>query len=343
VFRVELSTADVAASRAFVAELARRYRSVEDPDLVRHASVLAHELPLDLRAALNTFRLTEPAPACVVSGYPVDDARIGPTPAHWKHSAGDDRPTLGEDLFFYLCACLLGDPIAWSTQQDGHLLHDVFPIREHQHEQLGSGSEELLTWHTEDAFHPLRTDYVGLMCLRNPDGVETTLGSLDGVELDPGVAEVLRQERFPIRPDRSHLATNRMTDGDDEQVRRLRDRSYEWISRLDEDPDPIAVLFGPPEEPYLRLDPYFMEVPDADVEAAAALGTLVKEIDANLSGCALAPGEILFLDNYRVTHGRQPFSARFDGTDRWLTRLNITRDLRTSRAQRRSADDRTIY
>jgi hypothetical protein len=44
-----------------------------------------------------------------------------------------------------------------------------------------------------------------------------------------------------------------------------------------------------------------------------------------------------------VTHGRQPFTARFDGTDRWLTRLNIARDLRKSRAQRRGADDRTIY
>ncbi|SFR02257.1 arginine beta-hydroxylase, Fe(II)/alpha-ketoglutarate-dependent [Lentzea waywayandensis] len=342
-FRVDLSASDLAEADALVATLAEQYQSVENPAFVREATVLAHELPRALRAGLLEFRLTEPHPLCVVGGYVIDNDRIGPTPAHWKDCGGEGRPTLAEDLFFYLCASLLGDPIAWSTQQDGRLLHDVFPIKEHQYEQLGSGSEELLTWHIEDAFHPMRTDYVGLMCLRNPDGVNTTYGSLEGIDLPADVVEVLRQDRFPIRPDRSHLAANRQNDDGDEQLRRLRDRSYEWISGLDANPEPIAVLFGPQEDPYLRLDPYFMEVPASDPEAAAALDTIVKAIDANIAGYALKPGEVLFLDNYRGTHGREPFTARFDGTDRWLTRLNIARDLRKSRAHRRTANDRTIY
>jgi hypothetical protein len=33
-------------------------------------------------------------------------------------------------------------------------------------------------------------------------------------------------------------------------------------------------------------------------------------------------------------HGRKPFKARHDGTDRWLKRLDVTLDLRKSRAAR---------
>lgn len=62
-----------------------------------------------------------------------------------------------------------------------------------------------------------------------------------------------------------------------------------------------------------------------------------------MGGVALNPGDIAFIDNYRVVHGRKPFQARFDGTDRWLRRLNITRDLRKSRHARLTAESRVIY
>ncbi|WP_248963652.1 TauD/TfdA family dioxygenase [Sphaerisporangium perillae] len=39
---------------------------------------------------------------------------------------------------------------------------------------------------------------------------------------------------------------------------------------------------------------------------------------------SLESGEFCFIDNYRVVHGRKPFGARHDGTDRWLKRINVT-------------------
>jgi len=41
-------------------------------------------------------------------------------------------------------------------------------------------------------------------------------------------------------------------------------------------------------------------------------------------------------------HGRKPFTARFDGTDRWLKRVCITRDLRKSRDARAHSTSFTI-
>ena len=51
----------------------------------------------------------------------------------------------------------------------------------------------------------------------------------------------------------------------------------------------------------------------------------------------LQPGDVAFIDSYRAAHGRKSFRARYDGTDRWLKQLNITRNLRGSRAWRPAA------
>ncbi|MEV4014383.1 TauD/TfdA family dioxygenase [Nonomuraea angiospora] len=94
---------------------------------------------------------------------------------------------------------------------------------------------------------------------------------------------------------------------------------------------------------YTWADPYFMRVDPVDHEAADALALLVKQMDDKMVDMALESGEFCFIDNYRVVHGRKPFSARHDGMDRWLKRINVTRDLRKSRARRRSRTERSIH
>jgi alpha-ketoglutarate-dependent taurine dioxygenase len=69
---------------------------------------------------------------------------------------------------------------------------------------------------------------------------------------------------------------------------------------------------------------------------------LIKLIDESLTDLVLQAGDICFIDNYRAVHGRRPFKARYDGTDRWLKRVNIARDLRKSRGLRVSNLSRVI-
>jgi Fe(II)/alpha-ketoglutarate-dependent arginine beta-hydroxylase len=339
----ELTQPDVARVHELTRAVLGDYDDIEDPRFLRDASVYAHELPQSLRAALNEYRLREQDSLLAIRGYPIDDIALGPTPTLWHQRAGA-RTTTDYEIFFFLCACLLGDPIAWATQQDGYLMHDIFPIKGNEHEQLGTGSEETLTWHTEDAFHPLRTDYLGLMCLRNPDGVETTYASIHDVELADGLRARLAERHFPIRPDESHLPKN--VTGTREvpaEARSLLERSYAWMQQLDAHPEKVAVLFGDLDSPYLRLDPYFMDRFEDDDDARRALDAFTAQLDGAVTGYAMRPGEILFLDNYRAVHGRRSFKARFDGTDRWLKRLNVARDLRKSRARRINAENRVIY
>jgi enduracididine beta-hydroxylase len=337
--KITLEPQEIHQLTELLRDLTDRYSSVEDPELLCELDLAAHQLPRRLRQALLDFRRREPSSGvCVISGFPIDAEKIGPTPAGWSQRA-TPPPTLAEEMYLLLLGALLGESIAWATQQGGHLVHDILPVPGCEHEQLGLGSEELLWWHTEDAFHPYRGDYLGMLCLRNPDRVATTVGTLANVELTPRQRELLFEPHFTIKPDESHLPKNRALDGVDDFGL---DASYARIEERAQKPERVPVLFGARESPYMRLDPFFMERLEDDAEAQAALDALVRSIDANLVDLALAPGEVCFIDNYRAVHGRKPFRARYDGNDRWLKRINITRDLRKSRDARAACDSRTV-
>jgi hypothetical protein len=312
--RLALSKEELGEIRLLVREVASRHPSVEGDDFLDNVSTYAQEMPRRLRAFLNTFRLTEPSGICLISGYPVDDAKVGKTPSHWREKP-DESCTMEEEIFLNLCGALLGDAIAWSHQRDGIICQDLVPIEGHANKMIGSGSELELVWHTEDASYSYRGDYIGLMCLRNPDAVPTTFALIDEVRLDPDRVEILFEPRFRFRPDPSHPG--------------------------DKEGEKASVLFGDPRFPYVRFDPYCMERPDTE-EARSAMDYLTRAIDEKLTDVALLPGECLFIDNYKAVHGRSSFKARFDGTDRWLKRITVARDLRRSRAVRKAPASRVI-
>jgi Fe(II)/alpha-ketoglutarate-dependent arginine beta-hydroxylase len=212
------------------------------------------------------------------------------------------------------------------------------PIREHRYEQIGTGSEQEITWHNEDAFHPCRGDYVALMCLRNLDRIPTTIASIDVLDLGDEIMNVLFEPRFIIRPDYSH-SKEFATAGDDSDINAH--ATFRQIDKRSKELEKVAVLFGDRNSAYIRIDPYFMETPD-DMEARFALDTLNAMIDQILNEIILESGDFCFIDNYKAVHGRRPFKARFDGADRWLKRLNITRDLRKSRGLRATSLSRII-
>lgn len=341
--KIVLEAGEVAEIQALLADLKRQYGSAESEAFLDEADVIAHDLPRRLRREMRRFRLHEPEDAIlVVSGYAVDQQKIGRTPAHWK-THNPDNDIVEEDMLLVLLGSLLGEPIAWSTQQDGRVVHDILPIKGHEHEQLGSGSEELLTWHVEDAFHPYRGDYLGMLCLRNPDRVPTTFAAVSKVKLTEDQVAVLASPHFTIRPDESHLPKNRGNgNGASPEEAAVRERAYAKIEKMWSSPERIPVLFGDPKSPYIRLDPYFMD-PVEDPAAQAALDAFTRQIDGALEDQVLEPGDYCFIDNFQAVHGRKPFRARFDGTDRWLRRINVVRDLRKSRDSRLSAAARVLY
>lgn len=323
-----------------VEELTGELSSVHDAAFHRKAAVLAHELPRDLREVLVDFRLTEPSGGLLLSGFQVGDA-LGPTPSDWHQPEGVVSPSLREEAAFVLCAQLLGDPFGYATLHNGLIMHNIVPIKGHEREQVFSGSEETLEWHTEEAFHPYRASYTSLMCLRNPYQAPTTYAERADLDITPEDREILRQPLFATKPSGSHSAERNAytTHLPADQHARARE-SFDRIEELHRNPPAVSILFGHETEPYLCVDPDCMT--PLTEEAAGALERLCAEINRKLQDVTLTPGDMLFLDNDRAIHGRRSFTARFDGSDRWLKRMNITRDLRRSRARRLSGDARVI-
>jgi Fe(II)/alpha-ketoglutarate-dependent arginine beta-hydroxylase len=293
----------------------------------------AHDLPVRLRAMLTEFRLTgRPLGGVVLSGLPVDSTAIGPTPGAYSDSPTGHEVDRAAALLL-LAGSLLGDPFSYLTQQRGRLVLDVFPVAGQEGTQLGSSSTANLEWHNEDAFHPNRADWIILTCLRNHDRVPTTFSPLDGLPLTREDIAVLFEERFVILPDESHtMAFNAATTGMGDET--TVGRAFEQIARMNKAPHRTAILSGDPDAPFLRIDPAFMVRDLGDPEAEAVLERMIAAIDARLRDVVLAPGEMIIIDNKRAVHGRRPFRARYDGTDRWLRRINVTADLRRTEDRR---------
>ncbi|MEW2399428.1 guanitoxin biosynthesis L-enduracididine beta-hydroxylase GntD [Streptomyces sp. NPDC046862] len=340
--RIRLTDAETAAILALVDDVLD-----EDPDTalelrLERLAVRAHEMPERLRSALTGFRVSgRPYGGVVISGLPIDESAAGPTPTKYTDDP-QGREVDKAACLLLMIGSLLGNPFSYLTQQRGRMVLDVFPVSGHEESQLGSSSTALLEWHNEDAFHPYRADWIMLIGIRNHDGVPTMFAPLQDLDLTPRTRELLFQDRFIIKPDESHTAEfNADTTGFDEDVEAVSD-AFDRVREMNTNPVRVPILGGDRRAPFVRLDPAFMERDLDDPAAEGALEEVISKFDASMRDVVLAPGEMLIIDNFRAVHGRRPFQARYDGTDRWLRRINVTADLRKSEDRRFGPHGRAV-
>ncbi|MEV0709279.1 TauD/TfdA family dioxygenase [Nocardia aurea] len=296
-------------------------RTLTDSALVARIDAGVSELPASLREAFRAP--TSNAGATIVSRLPVTDEEFGPTPSGWNEAAAwaGDRERRARsfhfDIVMMLIARAVGEPFGWAGQQDGRLVNNILPTPGHEYEQSGASSTILLSPHSEDAFHPHRANLLMLACLRNPDEVGTTLSSVRQVELSAEQRRLLSTPTLPILPDISY--------GDGHQ-------------RYPAPPVPTIWCESPDgaQDSMLRYDPAYTPLDDADSEFRRAYAHLTAELERVCHTAALEPGEFLLVDNDVAVHGRVPFTARYDGTDRWLKRVNIRLPDRSRRAEEAS-------
>lgn len=263
------------------------------------AEILEGVLPERARAAIAAMRRSELA-AVVVRNLPADPDP-GPTPA--EPGLAPTTPVRGH-TFLAMAVRRMGHEFAYQMEKKGALVHNIYPTGEGAKTQSNASFEVDLSLHTENAFHPIRPDYVTLYCIRTvAEAPATRLVLLDEIldQLTDHEISVLRQERFTIRVVDSHKAEG---EADIEL--------------------PITPLTGSPRRPVIRWhetlranDDVAAKVCRAFAEAAQAATRYVK----------LHEGDMLCFANELALHGRDKFDARLDGTDRWLIRGYSLRDL----------------
>ncbi|MFC7584421.1 TauD/TfdA family dioxygenase [Nonomuraea antimicrobica] len=80
-----------------------------------------------------------------------------------------------------------------------------------------------------------------------------------------------------------------------------------------------------------------------DVEAERALDALDAALQRAEQDVVVGPGTLLVVDNHLAVHGRKPFEVRYDGTDRWLKKLTVSRNLRRSHAISATKNRRVLF
>jgi len=207
-----------------------------------------------------------------------------------------------------------GRSYGFEQEQSGAIIQNLFPIKTNESEQISSSSKVNLEMHTETAFHPFRPQHIILLCLRGDDRAGTTYAILDDIVacLDAEIIKTLHEPVFTTTLDRSFQNPNQ--------------------------PDAVIttpILFN--NATSMTYDRVLMK-PKTD-HANIALREFGRAIEQTQKVFTLSAGEIAIIENWKVAHGRTPFTPKYDGTDRWLKRVMVRSALPPARDFRTVGDD----
>lgn len=282
--------------------------SLDEPQAFgRQARLAAALLPVSLRELLLDF-LVEGDGGLLLHGLAV--GAIPPTPPE-PHGASTRHTEMAKQSALLLSSIV--HLVGYRPECRGELVQTLVPIRSHQSRQTSTGSAVDLESHTEQCHNMnSRPDFIALGCLRGDPHASTYLLSARELQrqLPAEIARLLRDPVFYTRVDGSFV-----DGGVPDEVR-----------------GPISALSGSWTDPIIAYDEDLMST-DSAVHARA-LATIKDVWAAHRSTVVLSPGDLFIIDNSRAIHGRSSFTARWDGTDRWLCRLQGLCNLAASRFAR---------
>ncbi|TXI99401.1 MAG: hypothetical protein E6Q32_08310 [Neisseriales bacterium] len=215
--------------------------------------------------------------------------------------------TFYSEFWLSVVAKILGDPIDYAQEKNGEIYQNVRPRKGQENKIASDSSQITLDLHVENGYHPIRPDFLMLYCLRQDQEKKGHTLALDV----PSILHLLSNEEISI------LRTKRFK------------TSVDWnFGNYDAERGTgplVSLIFGPENNPMIFWDDEY--IIGVDKEAQDTLDKLRKILHNHMKGILLNPGEMIVYDNYRSVHGRTPFIARYDGSDRWLQRLLVVRDL----------------
>lgn len=307
---IDLTADEAIGIRRLARSLGREYGSTDSESLLRDLAHLTAELPQDLIDAIQSYMRSPDSDLVLVRNHMISDRDLGSTPLEWKAPAAT-ATSLEYEMVVMLFGSILGSVFGWATQQAGHIVNDIVPLESMADQQVGASSKVELAWHTEDAFHPGRADFICLLCLRNPTGAPTTVASLGDIQQNGNLSPILFEPCVRIAADDAQREGGEEVGTDD------------WTESKVE---PIPILSEDDCGLTMCVDPAYMTVVDEGNGTYDAVTGFCRAIDDHITEVVLEPGDLLIIDNHRAVHGRRPFKPTYSGKDRWLKRVNVAAD-----------------
>ncbi|MER6074799.1 TauD/TfdA family dioxygenase [Streptomyces sp. NPDC001817] len=279
--------------------------------MTRYLQIFAR-MPTELLQRVLDFGRHPDTPGVgYVRNLPVDP-RLPDTPRDGRPSP--DKATFVAEGVLLGLSGLLGEPVGFATEKSGQLVHDVVPVASGARTQTNQGSVVFLNFHNDIVHDPsgrydlASPDFLVLSCLRaDREGVAGTYYA-DARDicrvLDEATLRTLRSPQFRMNAPGSYV----------------RDvaRGAEVLS------DPVPMISGPEECP--EVSAAANGVRPLDDAAQSALDRLQAACRAVAHHVLLRPGEALLINNRKGLHARSPFTAHYDGRDRWLQRTYVRRN-----------------
>ncbi|MCQ4311385.1 TauD/TfdA family dioxygenase [Pseudomonas stutzeri] len=238
----------------------------------------------------------------------LEDASIGEIPPTPASRADMHKPDDSSERLLLQATALLGEPIGYVQESSGCIVNNCFPQQTQSRAATSDSFDTELDLHTENAFHSIQPDYLLLLCLRQDPAAEaiTYIASVDRILdcLDHEQQAFFLNEPYNFLSDYGATEKNQRIDINKHQT----------------------VLYGDPDAPFFRFDPQFM-IAYSD-RAQSALDKLRAIAWEAVEPVRLTRGDLLIIDNRRTAHARSPFTARFDGSDRWMQRTFASCNLR---------------
>jgi hypothetical protein len=231
----------------------------------------------------------------------VEIGEVPETPAT-PFTAKDPTLTATESLIGYSVG--LGYAISYIQEQQGRLIQNILPVHKTEYEQISTSSKVQLALHTETAFHPYKPDYVMLLCLRGDPTAVTTYADVDEIVsyLDEETITYLQKDWYITGIDKSFRVEGQV----------YQDFNLPVLTKVE---DGYNMIY---DEDLMRPKNLF---------ASSALDQLSEAIKKCVKDIVLETGDLLIIDNNKTIHGRKPFQPRYDGTDRWVQRMLVRKEL----------------
>ncbi len=312
---IELTADEAIEIRRLCRSLKREYGSTDEEALLRDISQFPEQMPPGVVEEIAAFMRSPEADFAVIRHHMIDDKYLGRTPTNQKDPV-TTQTSLEYEMVPMLYASILGQVFGWATQQEGHIVNDIIPMEAFAEQQVGASSKAELAWHTEDAYHPGRADFICLFCLRNPTGAPTTVASVIDIRSHQALPAELFDPCVRIAADDAQAAGAEAVG------------NREWTAA---NVEPVPILSEDESGLQMCVDPAYMSLASDEPGVRDAVTGFCQTINEHLTEVVLEPGELLIVNNHRAVHGRRPFKPTYSGRDRWLKRVNVARDFESRR------------